>query len=244
MKKPIIGVIPDYKIGDENSYSKTPFFAIRQNYLDSISKAGGTPIIFNYDYKAIDQYINLIDGVLFIGGDFDINPKRYGEEIHPKTKLSEIRENFEFEVFSRVIKQKPQMPILGICNGMQLINIFFGGSCIRHIPDHSKYMNHEQSCNPKFLDYQPYHQIEISANTKLSKIGGRKIITTNSSHHQAIENLGDDILISAKASDGIIEAIEHSKHLFCLGVQWHPEFESSKIDKKLFLAFIKKTQIN
>jgi len=238
MKKPIIGIIPDYKIGGANSYSKTPFFAIRQNYPQSISEANGVPIVFSYDYEAIEQYLNLIDGLLFIGGGFDIHPKRYNEEINPQTKLNEARDNFEFEVFSQAIKQKSQMPILGICNGMQLINIFFGGSCIQHITDHSEYMNHEQSYNPEFLDYQPYHQVEILSSTKLAKISRQKMIKTNSSHHQAIGNLGKNILISAKASDGIIEAIEHNKHPFCLGVQWHPEFESSEMDRELFLAFI------
>ncbi len=238
MKKPIIGLIPDYKIGGENAYSKKPFYAIRQNYLESISKAGGAPVLLPYNYQAIDEYLNLIDGLLFIGGGFDVNPKRYGEEIHPQVTLNEDRDNFEFEMFARTIKQKPQMPIFGICNGMQLMNIFFGGNCIQHIPDHKEYMNHEQSKNPEFLLGDPYHNVTILPNTRLAQISPKSTIKTNSSHHQAVGRLGADIIASAKAEDGIIEAIEHIKHNFCLGVQWHPEYDTNEADKKLFDEFV------
>lgn len=240
MKKPIIGIIPDYKNGGEDSYSKTPFYAIRQHYLGMISVSGGAPILLGYDYGAIDEYLGLIDGLLFIGGGFDVNPARYGEAIHPKVTLNEARDNFEFEMFSRAIKQRPEMPILGICNGMQLINIFFGGSCIQHIPDNPQYIDHEQSHNPEFLDYQAYHQVKISQNSRLFAIGGENLIKTNSSHHQAVGRLGENIIISAQADDGIIEAIEHDKHPFCLGVQWHPEYNSSSVDKKIVAAFVTK----
>jgi putative glutamine amidotransferase len=238
MKKPIIGLIPDYKLGGENTYSKKPFYAIRQNYLESISKAGGVPVILSYDYQAIDDYLNLIDGLLFIGGGFDVNPNRYNEEIHPQVTLNEARDNFEFEMFSQTIKQKPEMPIFGICNGMQLMNIFFGGNCIQHIPDHPQYLNHEQSKNPEFLVGEAYHEVTILPNTHLAKITEQTTIKTNSSHHQAVGRLGKDIVVSAKSNDGIIEAIEHTKHRFCRGVQWHPEFDTSAIDKKLFADFI------
>jgi len=238
MKKPIIGLIPDYKLGDKNSYSSTPFYALRQNYIGAISKDGGVPVIFGYDYQAIDDYLNLIDGLLFIGGGFDVHPARYNEEVHPQVALNEARDNFEFEMFTQAIKQKPEMPIFGICNGMQLINIFFGGSCIQHIPDYPEYTNHEQSKNPEFLVGEPYHQVNILPNTNLAKIAGQTTIKTNSSHHQAVGKLGKDIIVSAKTSDGIIEAIEHNKHRFCRGVQWHPEFDTSAIDQKLFADFI------
>jgi putative glutamine amidotransferase len=238
MKKPIIGLIPDYKLGDKNSYSSKPFYALRQNYLEMISESGGVPIVLGYDYSAIDDYLNLVDGLLFIGGGFDITPARYNEEIHPEVTLNEARDNFEFEMFTQAIKQKPEMPIFGICNGMQLINIFFGGNCIQHIPDHPEYMNHEQSKNPEFLVGDPYHEVAILPNTYLAKISTQQTITTNSSHHQAVGRLGKDIVVSAKANDGIIEALEYSKHRFCRGVQWHPEFDGNEVDRKLFVDFV------
>jgi putative glutamine amidotransferase len=245
IRKPIIGIIPDYKIGGENSYSKNPFYAIRKNYLESVSNNGGVPIIFPYDHNAIDDYLNLIDGILFIGGGFDVNPKRYGQKIHPSVTLNEARDNFEFEVFLKTLSQKPEMPILGICNGMQLMNIIFGGDCIQNIPDHPKYINHEQSKNPEFIEAgQPYHEVVIDKKTQLFDITQTTKIKTNSSHHQAVGQLGKNIIASAHSLDGIIEAIEHNSHNFCLGVQWHPEFESNMADTKIFSAFIKSSKQN
>lgn len=239
-KKPIIGIIPDYKKGSVGSYSKYPFYAIRENYLQMISGAGAAPLVFSYDYEAITDYLNLIDGLVFIGGGFDVDPKRYGEELHPQTTLNHTRDNFEYQFLSSAIQQKPNLPILGICNGMQLINIFFGGSCIQHIGDHQQYSNHEQSRDPEYADQkQPYHQVKIDQNSHFFKIVGEEIIKTNSSHHQAVGRLGTDIKVCATALDGIIEAVEHQKHPFCLGVQWHPEFYVSAADKKIFSAFIK-----
>jgi len=194
---------------------------------------------------AIEEYLNLIDGLLFIGGGFDVHPKRYGQKVHPTVTLNEVRDNFEFEIFLQAIKQKSEMPILGICNGMQLMNIIFGGDCIQHIPDYAKYMNHEQNKNPEFMEpAMAYHDIEINQKTQLFEIAQIKNIKTNSSHHQAVGNLGKNIIASAKSRDGIIEAIEHRDNPFCLGVQWHPEFGTSEIDEKIFTAFIRQCQQN
>ena len=187
----------------------------------------------------------MIDGLIFVGGGFDVNPKRYGQKIHSKTTLNEVRDNFEFEMFLRAVQQKPEMPILGICNGMQLMNIVFGGDCIQHIPDHPQYLNHEQSKNPEFIKAgNPYHEVEINPKSQLFDIVRLHTIKTNSSHHQAVKNIGKNLIISAKATDGIVEAIEHKDHPFCLGVQWHPEFETSAADTKIFSAFIKASQQN
>jgi putative glutamine amidotransferase len=244
IKKPLIGVIPDFRVGCEDSYSKRPFYAVRQNYLDCIAKSGALSVTMPYDYDAIDEYLDLVDGLLLIGGGFDINPARYGQEIHSKTALNKARDEFEYEAVNKVVKQKPKMPIFGICNGMQLINVFFGGSCIQHIPDFTQYMDHEQSNDKNYDDYsQPYHDVDIKEGTKIFKIGGQNKISPNSSHHQAVDRLGENIIVSANASDGIVEAIEHKDHPFCLGVQWHPEYDSNEIDKKLFAEFVSQSLI-
>jgi len=237
--RPLIGIIPDYREGCPKSYSAKNYYALRANYVEMINKAGGAAVILTYDYDLLDSYLDSLDGLMVVGGYFDINPKRYGdEEIHPTVKLNHIRENFEHALGLATIKTN--MPFLGICNGMQLINVLHGGSVIQHIPEEEKFMDHEQSHFAGFEDYcTGYHEVELVKDSNLFEIIGESKIKTNSSHHQAIKCAGDGLKVAANAMDGVIEAIEKPKHPFCLGVQWHPEFEVSEADKKIFEAFIK-----
>ena len=239
LKKPIIGIILDYRKGGESQYSRNPYYALRVNHIDVINKMGAKVLLIPYDYELIDYYLDLIDGLMIVGGYFDINPRRYGEKnIHKSVKLNEVRENFEFEITSQALK-KQNLPIFGICNGMQLINIIHGGSAIQHILDNKKYIEHEQSNIKNYEDYnKTYHNVKIEKDSKLFDIIGEKEISTNSSHHQAVKDIGKNLKITAKASDGIIEAIEHEEHPFCVAVQWHPEFASTIADNKLFAAFV------
>ncbi len=236
--RPLIGIAPDYKDGCPNGYSTRNYYALRANYVEMVNKAGGAAVILTYDYDLIDSYLESLDGLMVVGGYFDIHPKRYGdEEIHPTVKLNDIRENFEYELGKKAIKT--DLPLLGICNGMQLINVLHGGKVIQHIPDEENLMNHEQSHTEGFKDYATgYHDVEIGKDTKLFTIVGQEKIKTNSSHHQAAKNTGKDLVVAAHASDGVIEAVEKTNHPFCVGVQWHPEFETSDADRKIFEAFV------
>lgn len=239
--RPLIGVIPDFVEGKIGAYSTRNFYALRENYVGMINKAGGAVVLLTYDYDLIDSYLSSLDGIVIVGGYFDINPNRYGEkEIHETVKLNKIREDFEFSIGSKALKVN--IPFLGICNGMQLLNVLHGGSATQHIPDLDGKMDHEQSHIEGFNDYKtPYHDIDIEQNSKLFKIIGEPKIKTNSSHHQAVKKVGDNLKICAKASDGIIEAIENPNQNFCLGVQWHPEFETSDSDRKIFEKFVEAT---
>ncbi len=237
--KPLIGIIPDYKEGCPNGYSKGDYYALRSNYVEMINKAGGAAVVLPYDYDLIDDYLDSLDGIMVVGGYFDINPKRYGEEIHPTVKLNDIRENFEYELGKKALKK--EVPFLGICNGMQLINVLHGGSAIQHIPDEGEnFMDHEQSHIEGFDSYDiAYHDVEIEKNSKLFEIVKEEKVKTNSSHHQAARTAGKGLEIVARASDGIVEALENKNHPFCIGVQWHPEFDVTNADKRIFEAFIK-----
>lgn len=236
--RPLIGIVPDYKDGCPNGYSVKNYYALRANYVEMINKSGGAAVILTYDYDLIDSYLESLDGLMVVGGYFDIHPKRYGEEkIHPTVKLNDVHESFEHALGSKAITTK--IPFFGICNGMQLINVLHGGKVIQHIPDEGKFMDHEQSHNEEFKDYcKGYHDVAIERNSHLFKIVNEEIISTNSSHHQAAKTAGEGLKIVARASDGVIEAVEKPNHSFCLGVQWHPEFETSEADKKIFEAFV------
>jgi putative glutamine amidotransferase len=236
--RPLIGIVPDYKEGGANDYSTRPYYALRHNYVSMINKAGGAALLLTYDYDLIDDYLESLDGLMIVGGYFDIHPNRYGEShIHHTVKLNEIRESFEYELGKKAVKTN--MPFFGICNGMQLINVLHGGTVIQHIPDNKNLMDHEQGHREEFKDYaKAYHDVTIAKNSRLFNIIGKEKIGTNSSHHQAAKTVGIGLAASGHANDGVIEAVEKSDHPFCFGVQWHPEFEISDADKKLFEAFV------
>ena len=233
MKKPIIGISLDYEA--DQKYSDFPYYALRANYINSVTKYGGTAILLPFDNDSIDNYINIIDSLILTGGNFDIAPELYGDQnTHKETKLKENRTLFETNILNAAIKK--QIPILGICGGMQLINVILGGTLIQHIPD---YMD-----KPLAHETKPYnkasHIININTNTKLAKLAKQNLQTkVNSSHHQAVAKLGKDLITSATASDGIIEAIEHIHYPYMIGVQWHPEYQLSQLDENLFEELIK-----
>ena len=239
--RPIIGILPDFKEGAINGYSQKDYYAIRANYVDSINENGGSAILFTYNYDANDTYLSMIDGLMVVGGYMDISPSRYGENfVHPTVKLNLPRENFEHEIVSKALKTN--LPIFGICNGMQLISVLHGGKIIQHIPDNPQLMDHEQSHFAEFKEYgKSYHEVDINKDSQFFTIVEQEKFSTNSSHHQAISNVGAGLKVVATAPDGVIEAFEKTNHQFCIGVQWHPEFQNSSADKKLFEEFIKQS---
>ncbi|MEE2705029.1 MAG: gamma-glutamyl-gamma-aminobutyrate hydrolase family protein [Pseudomonadota bacterium] len=232
MKKPIIGITSDYE--KDGGYSKFPWYALRKNYCTAIEAAGGVPIVLSNEIKLIKNYIELIDGLIISGGDFDVNPKFFGEkDLHHSVKLKESRTKFEFEITKKFLKKN--QPILGICGGEQLLAVCLGCSLVQHIPDEYKNpLEHEQK-NPR---NETSHEVSIRPGTKLYKIIKQSVISVNSAHHQSVKDLPEEVAINAIAPDGVIEGIEHQKHKWCVGVQWHPEFTITKSDRLLFSSFI------
>ena len=231
--KPIIGITTDYE--EENkSYSQYPWFALRENYIKSCEKYGANCIILPISKDSID--LNLLDGLVITGGNFDIHPKFFGQRINnKKVKIKSKRTNYEINLLKKFFKLNK--PILGICGGAQLINVFDGGSLIQDINTN---INHEQP-NPR---NETGHDIEIISKTYLNKIYRRKLSGVNSAHHQAIDIIGKNLEINALSSDGIVEAFKHREHFYCLGIQWHPEFLITKLDETIIKDFIKHASHN
>lgn len=230
-KKPIIGVTIDSS--EEKTYAQYPWYALRMQYPASISKFGCVPILLPYDSLNIDHYLDIIDGLVFVGGDFDIDPSYYGEKITSSTVIvNNARTSFELALIKKALLL--DKPILGICAGMQLINVALGGTLIQHIEEEYGSSYHMQQ-HPKDV---PSHSIHIERSTLLHNIYQQNQAMVNSSHHQAIRHLGLGVIASAKSMDGIIEAIEVPKHKFCLGVQWHPEYLATEIDVSIFKTFL------
>ena len=232
MKKPIIGITLDEE--EKATYSKYPWYAARRNYSDSIEKAGGISIFLPNNPKSINQYLSVINGLVITGGDFDIHPKIYGQNIQSsKVSIKKSRTDFEFKLTERALKK--DIPILGICGGHQLINVIFGGTLIQHIPDalDSK-INHEQT-NPRD---EASHFVNIKKGTKLFDIVKSEKMYVNSAHHQAVNKIGKKLIASAFSDDGIIECIESKEFSYCIGIQWHPEFLIDKKDISIFKSLI------
>lgn len=232
MKKPLIALTLDYETSKE--YSKYPWYAIRENYFTSIEESGGIGVGIPHNMKDIVSLLHKIDGLVITGGNFDIDPNIFGESsVHKTVKLKENRTNFELLAAEIMLKQNK--PVLGICGGEQLINVLYKGSLIQHIPDEIKNpIEHEQK-NPR---NEAGHSVTIQENTKLHSIISKQNIMVNSAHHQAIKTPGKGLIVNAISNDGVIEGIEDPTKIFCIGVQWHPEFFIQDSDNKLLNAFI------
>lgn len=163
--------------------------------------------------------IHEVDGLLIPGGLLDIPVKAYtSESPHPRTKENEKRYEFEKLVLTEYLKT--QKAFLGICWGMQLFNVALGGSLIQHLPDHPDFfVQHEQSGDKSL----PTHDCIFERSGSGTKLFGVEHLRVNSTHHQAVCELGEGLILEAKSEDGVIEAISLSGHPFAWGVEWHPE---------------------
>jgi len=232
-KKPVIGISID--TGINKIYSKFPWYAIRINYINSIISSNGLPLMLPSKPELADHYFNLVDGILITGGDFDIDPKIYGEKKDKSVvHIDKPRTNFEIKIAKLALKKNK--PILGICGGQQLLNVALNGSLIQHIDKTN--IEHEQGQSKN----RPSHKVQINLKSKLYKIVKKKEFRVNSAHHQAIKKVGKNLSVNAISEDRIIEGVELNNHKFFLGIQWHPEFFISNYDKKIFRSFIKACQ--
>jgi len=235
MKKPIIGIILDNE--ESGEYSKFPWYAIRKNYLHSIEKFGGIPFPLSHTKTNIQDIMSLIDAVIITGGNFDIHPLVYGKKNSHSRSIKNTRTNFEIKICELSLQKN--IPIFGICGGEQLINVCFGGTLIQDIKEYNNISLEHEQINPR---NETSHSVKINKKSKLYKIIKQGNIQVNSAHHQAVNRLGKNLIVSGLAHDGIIESIESTEHNWCIGVQWHPEFLITKADKLLISNFIESCQ--
>ena len=234
MTKPIIGSTLD--IQDPGEYSRYPWYALRENYCTAVEAAGGIPLPLPHVLEAVPRFAEMIDGLILSGGGFDIDPALYGvSDIHESVQTKPNRTQFEWALFEQMNALKK--PILGICGGMQLINVALGGTLIQHIPDEAPSdLTHSQEHDRR----EPAHGVGIPRGTQLQAILGEIAdIQVNSVHHQAVKTVPSCLRINATAPDGLVEGFEHLDHPFCIGIQWHPEFHVTEHDRSIFNAFIK-----
>lgn len=237
MRKPIIGINSSRVIKHETAYSHSVIESLGNDYVESVIRAGGIPIILPIltDEESIRRQIELLDGVVLSGG-IDINPLLYNEE--PSSKLGYIFPAKDtFDILIAKIACELNKPILAICRGHQILNVAFGGTLYQDLSDiNGCYIKHQQQSK----DGAVTHTLDIVEGSILHSILGDSIIS-NTFHHQAIKDLAPGFKATAYSKDNIIEAIEKSGDQFVVGVQFHPEIMTAYNNKyalKIFEAFI------
>jgi len=235
MAKPVIGLVLALTAEDHNFVAQPAyrFEYLKEHYYEAIEEQGALPIGIPATERlsTIEQYCDMINGLFLIGGE-DINPSLYGEKLDPLCKpLMPRRDQFECQLINACHQRR--IPIFGICRGLQIMNVAFGGTLHQDLSQMPGAANHGQVGE---LDFSTRHQVEIVPGTRLHQIVGADSIETNTGHHQGVKVLGKGLTVSARSADGVVEAIEGSG--FTLAVQWHPEaWSCDPYSRKLFAAF-------
>lgn len=213
---------------------------MKSKYVKSLESAGAAVKWIELDnIETAAAKVLSCDGLLLPGGA-DINPQMYGQEPNEKCgKPNAVRDTYEPAILQAFLNTRK--PILAICRGIQLLNVYKGGTLLQDIKAEQKY---------KHMDFfsraGSIHPLSIEKSSLLYNILETENINVNSMHHQAIDQVGTGLTVTAKSADGYIEAVELRNHPFCIGVQWHPEHMSKKSaeQRKLFIAFVSACKTN
>lgn len=225
--KPLIG-ISCYQEQARFGVWDQPTALLPQTYVDSVVAAGGLPVLLPPAGSWGGAEVSRLDGLVLAGGP-DIDPARYGEEAHPTTGDPRTgRDRVELELLDAALAAG--VPVLGVCRGMQVLNIALGGNLSQHLPDD---LGHD--------DHLPVRgtfgrvDVKIDPGSRLAGIIGQQV-TVSCHHHQGIDRLGAGLVPVAWAPDGSVEGVELPGPGFVVGVQWHPEEDT--VDRRLFQALV------
>ncbi len=191
-------------------------------YVNAIQRAGALALMIPPDPEVVDdpdEILDKLDGLILAGGH-DVDPAAYGADRHPATKITvPERDEFEIALARRAIEL--DMPVLGICRGMQLLNVALGGTLQQHIPDTLGHEEHRRI--PGSFDGSD-HDVALEPGSRAALAAGEELHGTKSHHHQAVDTIGDGLVVTGQSTlDELPEAIEAPARTFVLGVQWHPE---------------------
>ncbi len=233
MPAPLIGITSYAREGEE-----LPLFSLPAAYVDRLRQAGGVPVILPAGEDDPASILSHLDGLVMSGGG-DVAPAAYGGEMHETVySVSEERDQFEFRLL-RAALDCASLPILCICRGLQVLNVLSGGTLHVHVPE--RIGDRVPHRNPPRLTCR--HPVRVAPDSRLAGILGVQELSVCSWHHQGVDVLGADLRAVAWAPDGLIEAVEHLRHPWCIGVQWHPEMDGDDPrQRRLFEAFVQEAQ--
>ncbi len=211
--RPVIG-ISGSRAEAESALGLVPWAGVSQAYLAAIERAGGIPVVLPVSEPSnVAQICRRLDGLLLTGGG-DINPRRYGQQAVPQVYgISDARDDFEFALLDRATREN--LPVLAICRGLQMLNVVFGGTLRQHLPEHLSHMDRANG-------YLPTQRALIDPDSQLSQVIGADEVKINSLHHQAVDQLGAGLRVTARTAD-VVEALEVIGSDTVVAVQWHPE---------------------
>jgi len=237
MEKPWIGIPTRY-------HEKSEYIGQIRHYLDAVLWAGGLPLLIPTvdDQSVIQEYVRRVQGILLPGSPTDIDPKHYRAAPHEKLgKLYPERDATDFAILD-LVEAEPDMPVLGICFGIQSLNVHRGGTLVQDIPSlvNRAAMHDENDGKPVAR-----HVVRIDEGSVIRQLAGGSEMEVNSYHHQAVETPGRNLRPVAFANDGVIEAVEDTTGRFIIGVQWHPErgWNENVFSKALFSKFIEQARL-
>jgi putative glutamine amidotransferase len=219
--RPVIAIltqITDASFGVWNQ----PAVVLPAGYVTEVQRAGGVALVLTPDGYLVDhpdELLDRVDGVLLSGGG-DIDPAAYHAQRHPETsQVIPERDAFELALTQRAIER--DLPVLGICRGIQVLNVAFGGTLVQHLPEHVGHGDHRRTAG-SFDDND--HDVRLTEGSLAARSAGELMHGTKSHHHQGISELGDGLVVTGTSTmDELVEAIELPECRFVLGVQWHPE---------------------
>lgn len=235
--KPLIGISMGLSEREDKGKGlpKQPINYLKNAYSNAILDANGIAIpLVNKDKAGyIQQLTHFLHGLILTGGG-DFLPEYYGEKDDGACEsLTPQRDAFEFEIYKK-LREMEDFPILGICRGMQIINAAEDGAIYQDIDGLDEFITHRGPAGDRVVE----HEVLVTDDSSLKDIIGKREMVVDSSHHQAIKGLGDEVKTLARSKDGLAEAIEVTDRTFVWGVQWHPERKYNQDSKKIFAKFI------
>ncbi len=218
----------------------TDRFYLGRDYSEAVEAAAGAPVHLSLipQRKYISAVIDSLDGILLPGSNSDVDPLRYGAQPHPQLgSVVPVKDETDILVLEEI--ERRNLPLFAICFGMQILNVFRGGTLVQDITTQfPNAIKHEQGA-PRD---RPSHTLRLGKNSLLAALAKDESAVVNSHHQQATDNVGADLKATAWASDGLIEAVEDIRaNRFTLGVQWHPElgWQKDELSQRLFSEFVK-----